>query len=209
MAKYKYAEIMNPFFNMPDDYADIVKVYRTLAKTADQRLVRLEKYESDENFGNAKQWSYARAQRDIRQWNGENASRFNTAPPESKVDLLAKIRDIQHFLESPTSTRKGIKGILEKRADTLNEKYGTDFKWDSVKKFFDSSLSEKMENKFGSKTVMKMVAYMQQNKDEILKKIEEAEARDVRINNQKLVEKQVDKLIESNGSDIKEWLLSE
>ena len=66
-----------------------------------------------------------------------------------------------------------------------------------------------MENKFGSKTVMKMVAYMQQNKEEILKKIEEAEARDVRINNQKLVEKQVDKLIESNGADIKEWLLSE
>lgn len=204
-AKYKYAEIMNPWFDMPDAYDDLVKVYRTLAKTADQRLVRLESYEHDENFKNATKWAYARAERDIKQWSGEDAKRFNTAPPASRSSLLAKIEDIKTFLESPTSTKKGIKDIMVKRADTLNEKFGTNFKWDTVGKYFESELASSMDKKLASKTAMKVLGKIQKDKKKILQQIEEADRKDQKVPD-KMVDEIIDDLIKNNRAELKDFL---
>ena len=57
MAKYTLKDITTPGFQLPADYNELVSVYRTLAKTADQRLVRLEKYAEEPNMGDALKWS--------------------------------------------------------------------------------------------------------------------------------------------------------
>lgn len=205
MKGYTLDQIMNPFFDMPETYEETVKVYRTLAKTADQRLVRLEAYEHDPNFKTATKWSYARAMRDIQQWSGEQATRFNTAPPESLAALQAKIEDIKTFLASPTSTKKGIKNILQKRADTLNEEYGTKFKWNDVGTFFESELAEKMDESYASKTMMKIVASLQKNKKEILKELKASQDKDQRVPDE-MVEKLVRDVLQKYGQEVVDYL---
>ena len=205
MKGYTLDQIMNPFFDMPETYEETVKVYRTLAKTADQRLVRLEAYEHDPNFKTATKWAYARAMRDIKQWSGEQAERFNTAPPESLSALQAKIEDIKTFLASPTSTKKGIKNILQKRADTLNEEYGTKFKWNDVGTFFESELAEKMDESYASKTMMKIVASLQKNKKEILKELKASQDKDQRVPDE-MVEKLVRDVLENYGQEVVDYL---
>ena len=75
--------------------------YHRLAKTADQRLVRLERYKDDPYYKTAKLWAYRRAQRDIMTWQKgaqmPEKLRFNIAPPKGTEDLLAKINAIKTF----------------------------------------------------------------------------------------------------------------
>lgn len=202
---YKLDQIMNPFFDMPETYEETVKVYRTLAKAADQRLVRLESYEHDPNFKTATKWSYARAMRDIEQWSGEQAKRFNTAPPASKAMLEAKIEDIKTFLSSPTSTKKGIKDILQRRADTLNQEYGTNFKWNDVGTFFESELAEKMDTKYASETMLSIVASLQKNKTKILKEMKKAQDTNQKVPD-KMVEQLVRDVLDNYGKEVREYL---
>ena len=207
MQGYKLDQIMNPFFDMPETYEEVVKVYRTLAKSADQRLVRLEAYEHDPNFANATKWSYARAMRDIKQWSGDQANRFNTAPPKSMSALQAKIEDIKTFLASPTSTKKGMKDILQKRADTLNKQYGTKFKWNDVGTFFESELASKMDADYASKTMIKIVAALQKNKKQILKEMKDAQEKDQRVPD-KMVDKLVRDVLNNYGEEVRAYLES-
>ena len=168
----------------PDE--SLEKYYRRLAKTADQRLVRLEKASEEEFFHVATQWAYAKATRDIMKWIpvGDNKStklRFNTKPPEGE-DLIAKINDIKSFLSSPTSTKAGIINVYKKRADTVNKKYGTNFTWKQLAKYYESGQAKLWDDKFGSKTALRTIGKIQKDKRNIIKAIKEADRKDVRIN---------------------------
>ena len=153
--------------------------YRRIAKVADQRLVRLEKLADEAGYGNATQWAYKRAMRDIAQWSGEGATRFNTKPPEKAHQLQAKINDIKTFLGSESSTKSGIKATYQQRINTLNTKYGTKYQADDLQKLFSSSLWKKMETKgYDSDTIMKAIGYIQNKaSDEDVLKGLQAEAR--------------------------------
>ena len=153
--------------------------YRRIAKVADQRLVRLEKLADQAGYGNATQWAYKRAMRDIAQWSGESATRFNTKPPEKAHQLQAKINDIKTFLGSESSTKSGIKATYQQRINTLNTKYGTKYQTDDLQKLFSSSLWKKMETKgYDSDTIMKAIGYIQNKaSDEDVLKGLQAEAR--------------------------------
>ena len=189
---YTTKQILDPNNWLPDDYNELVKVYKTLAKSADQRLVRLESYQHDKDFKPATQWAYARAMRDIEQWSGEDAKRFNTAPPASMTDLLSKINDIKHFLESPTSTKKGIVDVYKKRADSLNKtmkKSDPDWKdltWKDMAQYFDSALSDKLSKKVGSKTALKIMNTIQRNEKEIVEDIKEKKDLHIKVENEML-----------------------
>lgn len=206
MQGYKYQQIMNPFFEMPTDYKEAVKVYKTLAKTADQRLVRLESYSHDPNMGNALQWAYARAERDIKQWSGEKATRFNTAAPESMQQLLAKIEDIKTFLSSESSTKKGIIEILKGRAETFNEKYGTNYKWDELGDFFESEFYEDLDKSYGSDTIQEAVAQIQKNKKKILKALEKSKEVNIRVPDNEVLEDVVNDIIKDYGPEVQKFL---
>lgn len=189
--------------DLPNDYGSLVKVYRALAKRADQRLVRLEAYQHEQNFKTATKWAYARAMRDIKTYSGEGATRFNTAPPESVVQLQEKIEDIKTFLMSPSSTKKGIIDIYKKKADTINARYGTNFKWDEIGKFFNSKLANDLDKKMASKTMLRVVGQMQKNKKNIIAAIKNANAVDLKVPDS-MERKMIEKAIAENGEDILE-----
>ena len=162
------------------------KYYHRLAKTADQRMVRLEQASEQPYFHVATEWAYAKATRDILKWippgdTKSTALRFNTKAPEGE-DLIAKINDIKSFLSSPTSSKQGIIDVYKKRANTINKKYGTKFNWKQLAKYYDSGQAELWDAKFGSKTALKTIAEIQKNKTKIVKAIKDADKKDVRIN---------------------------
>ena len=200
--KLVLTEILKPDYQMPSGYDDLVKVYKKMAHDADRRLLRLEAASKLENMKVASRWAYARAMRDIEGWSGEGARRFETKPPKSKAGLEAKIEDIKTFLLAPTSTPGGIKKIAKKRAKTINEQFGTDFKWDQVGKFFDSKLYSELDSKYGSKTAMKVVARIRKKKrKDVEKAIEDAEKKDVRVPDD-MVDSLVKQTITEYGKDV-------
>ena len=183
--------------------------YKRLAKTADQRLVRLESYEHDKYFKPATQWAYAKAQKDIQKWQNKGPEdkrlRFNTAPPKGEEQLLAKINDIKSFLQSPTSTKQGIINVYKKRADTLNRKYGTQFTWQSLAKYYESGQAEAWDAKFGSKTALKTIAQLQKQDKKVKEAIKKAEAKDIRVDSS-VLQKTVDMALADNNLNIKDLL---
>lgn len=202
-------------FQMPDDIQELEKVYHRLAKSADQRLVRLEKAAEEENYGHATEWAYARAMRDIKAWSGDEAKRFNTAPPKTKAQLLAKIEDIKTFLEAPTSTKKGIKATLQKRANTLNERYGTDFSWNDVGTFFESKLHDKIDFNMSSSTKLKAIGKIMKNADDIEKELEKKKKQHRKIaldpklspdDKDAFVNMEIDNILQNYGPEVLKFL---
>lgn len=136
----------------------IEREYFRLAKVADQRLRALEKYEHLENFKVATKWAYATAQRDIKSWGGIN--RFGTGKNAIKdltdSEIEMKIADINKFLHSNSSTKKGITKVFVDRTNTFNKKYGTNVTWQEFANFVRSDTFEKLDSMYGSKTIMEV-----------------------------------------------------
>lgn len=130
--------------------------YRRLAKVADQRLVRLEKLAQVPGYEKASGWAYKRAMTDISKWGGNK--RFNTAPPSDPGQIRAKINDIQAFLGAKTSTKSGITNVYKKRADTWNAKYGTNFTWEDLAKYYSKAINEKIEAQMASEVANRAIA---------------------------------------------------
>lgn len=157
-------------------YEELVKEYRKLAKRADQRLVRLEALSRSKKFESVLKYGYAVAAKNIESYGAvKNKPRFNTKPPENSNTLQAKINDIKHFLDSVSSTKKGIVSVYEKRADTINKTMGLDgndkFTWQELADFFQSKTYEKLASMFGSKTVFDIIGKIKKDLPEIAKAI--------------------------------------
>lgn len=185
------------------------KEYRKLAKRADQRLVRLKKLSEQPGYEGVLNYAYKVAQRDIRSWSGEKATRFNTKPPSNTNQLKAKIADIKKFLKSASSTwgrtkeTKGIKQIYEDRTRTINKKYGTNFTWQELAKLFESGLWKKIKSKddYGSDTDFTTIADIKKN----FKEVEDAIKHDREININTLDDVEnfaINEMISQYGSDI-------
>lgn len=183
------------------DHDELVKEYRKLAKRADQRLVRLEAYQHQKGYRTATKWAYAKAMKDIKKFDGENAKRFNTKPPASKTMLIAKIQDIKSFLESPSSTMKGIKSVYKKKADTVNKKYGTKFTWEDLANYYMSGEAEKLNEQYGSKTALRAIAVIQKTGKKEVEKIKELSDKHKKVSD-KVVQKAVDDILADEGIDL-------
>lgn len=165
---------------------DLLAIYRRVAKMADQRLVRLEALEGQKNFKKVTKYAYKKATIDAMMW-GANPEkpRFNIKPPVNtnargnledmlnRTSTRAKINDILNFLEKPTSTKAGIIGIYQKRADSLNKntaviEAGLHFTWQDVGDFFESRLYKKMLGGFGSETNIKSIGILKDNEVKLL-----------------------------------------
>lgn len=130
-------------------YDDLLKEYRKLAKRADQRLVRLKGQRHHKKYKNILEFSYKTAIKDIRSWSGKKAERFNTAPPKDIEDLVAKISDIQKFLNSPTSSVQR----LNRQTSSLNKTFfGNDKKkyltWEEYANFFEKNDADNTDSRF-------------------------------------------------------------
>lgn len=185
------------------------RYYRRLAKTADQRLVRLEKYEQETFYATATKWAYARAIRDIKKWMPKDAKvteyRFNIKPPTDPENLLAKINDIKTFLSAPTSTKKGITEVYKRRADTFNKKFGTKFTWQQLANYYESGINEIWDAKFGSDTALRTIGQIQKHADQIKKAIEEGSIKNIKVDNSQLTI-EVKKALRNNNLNVKDLL---
>lgn len=198
------------------------KEYRKLAKRADQRLLRLQRYAEDTTgqykgkYKGVTQFAYKRAMRDIRSWSGENATRFNTKPPSNTNQLKAKIKDIKKFLESASSTlkpskgSKGIIGTYQKRVNTINRKYGTDFTWQSLAEFYESGINAKLDTILDSDTKMLVVASIRANRNKIRKALKKNQEIHLKIYDEEgkedlIIENEVNNILSEYGfKDISE-----
>lgn len=194
----KLIKIRKYDFNQKQNESEY-QYYKRLAKAADKRMDRLEQYSKEEGFSTAKQWAYAKAMSDIKKWGTEKSRRFFTKPPQDHEKFLAKINDIRTFLESPTSTKEGIKNVYIKRVNTINERYGTQFTWDQFAKFVLSGQAALWDSKFGSKTALKAIARIQ--KTGTKEDIDAADQKDVRVRKSQ-IDKVVDKALDDNNLDI-------
>lgn len=151
--------------------------YKAIAKTADQRLVELERLSKKKGYKEVTEWAYANAMRDIRSMFGEDAKRFNRKLPD-KVNLNTLYKDINkilNFLNAPTSSVSGIDIIYDKRAKTLNKDYGTNLNWDTTGRLFESRLWKKTGAKKASATALKAIGVLQANRKEILRALSKGE----------------------------------
>ena len=162
---------------------DALQYYRRLAKVADQRLVRLEKLEETPNFENVTAYAYARAQRDISRYT--EGHRFNTKPPLNKDGtvntrlLNEKIADIKTFISSVSSTKAGIISTYQKRAKTLNDKYGTAYSWEDLADYFQSGDFEKHKKDYGSETIFKALGKIKRAENKVLQDIDNNNKRQI------------------------------
>lgn len=175
------------------EYQAAYKEYISLAKKADQRLVRIEKYSQQEYYKGVKSYSYKRALEDIKHWSGKDAKRFNTKPPERFDSLQAKIRDIKQFLESKTSTKKGIKEMYQKRADTLNENQGTNFTWQEIARYFEKSSTKTLEGVYSSGVLLR-ASYIIKRDKITAKNVDKVLAEDDRLEDEELYDNVIKKL---------------
>ena len=208
MSKKKLPAYLQPGYEMPEDHDALMKEYRKIAKAADMRLVRLEKISTTDNFKNADKWSYARAERDIKEWGGPEATRFNIKPPKGDANVRAKIEDMLTFMRAQTSTKTGIKSVHQKRAETINKEYGTNFTWEDLAKFYKSDLAKKMDESLGSPVKMKVLAEIRKKKKDIKKAIEENREKDLRVPDN-MVGELVKDTVKKYGADVLEYLVGE
>ena len=189
-----------------EKYKALMSEYRQLAKRADQRLVRLEKRaNSGQEWKAVTKYAYANAMEEIRRFSGAEAKRFNVKPPNTTQMLQAKINAMRRFLESPTSTTTGIRRTYEKRVNTINKEYGTDFTWEELKEFFDSALSNKLDAKVDSKTKLIIVGEIQKHGSEIKKALEDYKPIHLKLDDD-IAEYEVNKVLQYYKKDIKKLL---
>lgn len=148
-----------------------MQYYRRLAKVADQRLVRLEELSTKTYFQNVLNYSYATAINDIEIF-GEG-ERFNTKPPSDRRLFNEKIMAMRRFLSAPTSTKAGIIETYQKRADTINKNYGTNFTWQEIADYYNKGIADKLSKDYGSRTALYAIGKIQQRKKELLAGIKE------------------------------------
>ena len=161
------------------EWEAIQKESRKLAKRANQRLVRLERYAEREGLSEIKKYAYKNAQQYIKTNLGgtrykehvklydiNDGSKQLTGEALYKANVMIqrqRIKAMQEFLESDTSTlgqarsgkkTKGIKKIYDKRTQTINqkylEKYGLEMTDQDLKRFFESKKQAKLESEVGS-----------------------------------------------------------
>ena len=148
--------------------------YRRLAKVADQRMDRLEKLAKEGGqYANVLKYSYAKAVHNIDIYHRGRGKkpRWNTKPPEEQQLLNEKIMAMQDFIRSTSSTKGGIKSTYQKRADTINEKFGTNMTWQEVADYFSKGIADKLSKDYGSQTALYAIGVIQKRSSDIIKDI--------------------------------------
>lgn len=190
-----------------------LQYYKRLAKVADQRLVRLEELAGmregkpgKPGFEKVTSYAYDRAMRDLEIYGG--GKRFNTKPPLNKdgtVDnrlLSEKLADMRAFLSAPTSTKQGITDVYQRRADTINKKFDTNFTWADLADYYRSGDANlKLKNKVVNSDIMlRAVGLIQKADAEVVKDMKKSASDKVIPKSDLLVYKKALEIVKTSGS---------
>jgi hypothetical protein len=189
-----------------DLYNDYLKEYNRLAKKADRRMRELERFSRYEEFEGVLNYAYRGAKKAIAKYTPpgyeDKQPRWQRNAPMDTRTLSAKIKDIENFLNKPTSTITGVVKIYKKRTATINKKYGTKFTWQQLAAYFETGgLSEKSGDKFGSKTLLVAIGEIQAKKKTALDIIAGKVEDHIQVDDTK-VQHTVDSLLSEYGKDL-------
>lgn len=190
--------------------AELLAEYKAIAKRADRRLRNLEKASARPYYKTATEWAYSRAMKDIESRFGEGVTRFDRKLPKKagRLQIIAAISDVQTFLDAPTSTLTGIKNVYEKRTKTINERFGTDFKWEDLADLLSSGQYDKLANTYGSQTTWKTIGEMQKKKKEIAEEMNLISSSHKRISrkDESAINKEIARRLAEKGLSIEELI---
>lgn len=196
MAKVDYT---NPERYKIFEHRDIGPQYKRLVHMANLRMDKLQKLSDQEGFKGVTKWSMAKMQYEARvRGYLTESGRISSRTPKTEKEIRERIKSLQTFLTAPTSTKSGILDIYQKRADTINERYGTDFSWQDLATYFESGTSEKYDSKYGSKTALKALGKIQKNSKEIQQQITQHKKKELHIDDSEL-QKTVDSMLKDKG----------
>lgn len=192
------------------EYLSNLKQYKKLAKKADRRMRELERFSRYDEFKSILDYSYKNAVRDINTWTPPGGKkkkpRWDRNIPADTRSLKAKIKDIEKFLSKPTSTITGIKKIYIKRTETINKKFGTNFTWQELAKFFEEGgLADKTFNKYGSKTTLTSIGKIQASADNITEKIKSGASINIVVDNI-AIDSTINSLLSEHGKELAELI---
>lgn len=156
-------------YNFPNvnNVRDLSKEYKRLAKVADSRLRNLEVLRHKQGFESVDTFAYARALYDIQSIVG-GKKRFDVKPSTNYNTLVAQVNAVLSFLNSPTSTTKGIKITYQNKADAINNEYGTNYTWQDFARLHRSGSFKKFDKMYGSKTALRTIGILQHDKDYLI-----------------------------------------
>ena len=151
-----------------------LKDFKKLAKRADERLRQIrDNYSKRKGFENMINWVYKKAMRDIKHWSGNDATTFNQGASKLSLNQLrAKKHDVEEFLNAPTSKISSTVDLYQRRADTLNERYGTNFSWEELGTVFEDKENNDFYQK-GGISYVEAVGYMKDNEEALLQSLED------------------------------------
>jgi len=115
--------------------------------------------------------------------------------------LQGQINAVKRFLDAPTSAKKSIDELFKRRADSLNEHYGTNFEWQDLANVFDRA-DENNYYQRGAKSYLKAVSYLKDNEAEIMDEIYDLSMGEkvIRTGNNK-VDKMIRNILDKEGID--------
>ena len=214
------------------EFKALQKEARKLAKRANQRMVRIERLsESADVYSEVKDFSYAVAQRNIRALYAKTGDRLRfTESPKLETEisdgtrylegdalyranvlsLQQKIKAMETFLASKTSTKTGVDIVLDKRTNTINtaekfgglEKLGLSYSKDDLKRFFENKKQEKLQKAVGSHSMFIVSALIRKSKIGSSKR----ELERFLKNNINLKDEELKKMADQEGKTVKQML---
>lgn len=183
---------------------EMITEYKKMVQAANKRLYRIESdYSKRPGYQAMKEYAYAKAQQNIRAIWGDQ-KRFSKAVPTSYREYQKAYNALNEFMESKTGTLSDLKGVYERRANTLNDKYGWGFSWQDLAKMFESGMYEKLKAKgYGSETTFKAIALMSKEKN--LQKFKNTSGTVKVTGGNRLVHKLVNEFLKDNTQDAREF----
>lgn len=156
---------------MARDSETMKKELRKLSIEADKKLRKLEKLSQKKGYENVKEFAYRRAMKDIRYWSEGSKRSFKSMMKTDNINSLqGQINAVKRFLEAPTSAKSSIDELFKRRAESLNEHYGTNFDWQDLANVFDRA-DENVYYQKGSKSYLKAVSYLKDNEEQIMENL--------------------------------------
>lgn len=159
-------------FNRNQSREDLIRDYNKMVTSANKQLYRLEKYSEREGYENILKFAYAKAQTNIKRRRGEGFNRFQKAGKDVDLrKLRGDINAVLEFMNSPSRSFSGIKATYQQRADSINERFGTSFTWQSMADYYSSGLNQKLDKSYGSRTALQIYGEFQKKDTEELEQI--------------------------------------
>lgn len=192
MAKYKPSKraakiVEKQYAGQSEQYKELATKYYTLAHRADARMLELEKLSKQAGFENVLKYAYRKAEKNLRGGTRFEKTLFKNGAKGEKITvsyqtLAKRIRDIETFLDSVSSTKTGIEKVYQSKADALNEKYkdyGIDLTWEDIEKAMKSGIFDKLKKMYGSETAFIVIGMVSKGDKDVFDAIKNGRVHEV------------------------------